>query len=64
VIIKDETANRPLWRMGSIIELFPGKDGVIRSVRIKTAQGTYKRPVQKVCTLEIIPENPEISPKK
>jgi Family of unknown function (DUF5641) len=63
VIIKDETANRPLWRMGSIIELFTGKDGVIISVRIKTAQGTYKRPVQNVCPLEIIPENPEISPK-
>jgi hypothetical protein len=47
VIIRDETAN-PLRRMGSIVELFPGKDGVVRAIRVKTAQVTYKRPVQKI----------------
>ena len=34
-------------------ELFPGKDGVVRSVNVKTSKGVVCRPVQRLHNLEI-----------
>ncbi|XP_041781797.1 uncharacterized protein LOC121603231 [Anopheles merus] len=41
------------WLKGRVIELQPGKDGQIRSVKIKTAQGIYCRPVTGVAILDV-----------
>ena len=56
VIIRDETVKRQNWRMGVVVELFRGRDDKIRAVRVKTAFGDFKRPVQKLCSLEICEE--------
>jgi len=56
VIIQDETVKRQNWRMGVVVELFRGRDNKIRAVRVKTAFGDFKRPVQKLCSLEICEE--------
>ena len=66
VLIVDENARRPVWRMGVIAELFPGRDGVVRAVSVKTTRGVFKRAVQKLCALEIcedvdVPANPAAS---
>ena len=37
--------------MARVIEAFLGKDGIVRSVLIKTHDGTYKRPVVKLVPL-------------
>ncbi|GFS82204.1 uncharacterized protein TNCV_250451 [Trichonephila clavipes] len=39
--------------MAKIIELIPGIDGKIRTVKLKTQHGTVLRPVQRVYPLEI-----------
>lgn len=39
------------WPLGRIVEVFPGKDGIVRAVSVKTKTGTYSRPVVKVCPL-------------
>lgn len=39
------------WKMGRIIQLHPGADGVTRVVTLKTATGTMKRAVTKICLL-------------
>ncbi|GFW12611.1 hypothetical protein TNCV_818631 [Trichonephila clavipes] len=39
--------------MVRIIELIPGRDGKIRTVKLKTQHGTVLRPVQRVYPLEI-----------
>ncbi|GFX07231.1 hypothetical protein TNCV_2972081 [Trichonephila clavipes] len=36
-----------------IIELIPGRDGEIRTVRLKTQHGTVIRPVQRIFPLEV-----------
>lgn len=39
------------WPIGIIKEVFPGRDGIIRVVSVKTKDGIYKRPVVKLCPL-------------
>jgi hypothetical protein len=39
------------WKMGRIIEVHPAKDNRVRVVKVKTASGTTKRTVNKVCVL-------------
>ena len=39
--------------MARIIELIPGKDGVVRTARVKTQHGILLRPVQKLYPLEL-----------
>lgn len=51
VIIVDEKAPRNEWLMGRIEETYPGNDGIIRVVKVKTNKGCYTRPVSKLCSL-------------
>ncbi|XP_044761992.1 uncharacterized protein LOC123319195 [Coccinella septempunctata] len=53
VIVIDDTAPRKSWKLGLIEKIFPGPDGKIRVVQVKTANGSYKRPVAKLCRLDI-----------
>ncbi len=52
VIIVDPNARRSEWPLGRITEVFPGKDGLVRVVRVKTKDGEYLRPVHRLCSLE------------
>ena len=51
VLIVDENVSRGKWNLARVIEVFPGKDGVIRNVKLKTKSGEYKRSVQKCCPI-------------
>ena len=37
--------------MGTINEVYPGVDGLVRSANVKTASGTYDRPITKLTLL-------------
>lgn len=39
------------WPLGVVEEVFPGSDGVTRIVRVRTATGSYLRPVVRLCPL-------------
>ena len=39
------------WPLNKVIQTHTGKDGLVRVVIIKTATGTYKRPVTKITLL-------------
>lgn len=39
------------WPLGKVIEAHPGRDELVRVVTVKTVQGCYKRPVNKVAVL-------------
>lgn len=41
------------WPLGRIIEIFPGRDGKVRVVKLKTATGYLTRPVQRLYHLEL-----------
>jgi hypothetical protein len=53
VILVDDQLPRNSWPLGRIVEVFPGRDGVIRVVEVKTTKGTYRRPTAKVCVLDV-----------
>ena len=43
-ILKDMNP-RGIWPLGRVLELYPGRDGQHRVVKVKTAYGTFVRPV-------------------
>ncbi|GFW63682.1 DUF5641 domain-containing protein [Trichonephila clavipes] len=53
VLIGDDNKKRLFWPMVKIIELISGRDGKIRTVKLKTQHGTVLRQVQRVYPLEI-----------
>ena len=52
VIIKSKDVPRSHWPLGRILDIYPGSDGVVRSVKIKTSNGELIRPSGSVCILE------------
>jgi len=54
VIVADETMPRNVWPIGRILAVFPGDDGLVRSVQVKTATSVLTRPVSKLCLLESV----------
>jgi hypothetical protein len=52
VLILDETTPRGIWPMGLVSQVNESRDGLIRSVRVKTKSSEFVRPVTKVVLLE------------
>ncbi|GFV98047.1 integrase catalytic domain-containing protein [Trichonephila clavipes] len=52
VLIGNDNKKRLSWPIAKIIELIPGRDGEIRTVRLKTQHGTVIRPVQRIFPLK------------
>ncbi|GFV85222.1 DUF5641 domain-containing protein [Trichonephila clavipes] len=53
VLVGDDNKKRLFWALAKIIELIPGRDGKIRTVRLKTQHGKMLRPIQRIYSLEI-----------
>ena len=53
VVLVDIGGKRQNWPVGIIEELCPGRDGLVRMVKIRTSSGVLSRPIQKVCLLEM-----------
>lgn len=51
VLGKDDNLPPQAWSLARIIKLFPGKDGHVRSVLVRTSKGIYTRPITKICPL-------------
>ena len=51
VLIMCEQAPRNTWRRGVVTATFPGIDGEVRVVRVRTPQGEVTRPVHRLITL-------------
>lgn len=51
VLIADENLPRNSWPKGRIEATYPGKDGVIRVVEVRTKAGNMRRPVKKIVVL-------------
>ncbi|XP_068704661.1 uncharacterized protein [Montipora foliosa] len=53
VLIKGEERNRGLWRLGVVDKLIPGRDGIVRAVRLRDGKSFLERPDQQLYPLEL-----------
>lgn len=51
VVIIDKQLPPLMWRLGRVLDLLPGQDGVVRLVRILTSQGQFTRPIRELVVL-------------
>lgn len=51
-MLVDDMAPRNTWITGRIVDTVPDKNGLVRSVRIKTKTSYLNRPITKVCLLQ------------
>ena len=53
VLIKEQNLPCTQWALGRITKVYPGKDGVTRTVTVKTVSHEIKRSVKSLCPLPI-----------
>lgn len=52
VLVEGGSNKRREWPLGRVLQCYPGRDGFVRAVDVKTQHGVLKRPIQKVIHLE------------
>lgn len=52
VLVHDDDSKRGRWPLARVMQVAPGKDGVVRVAEVKTKTGLYTRPVAKLYMLE------------
>lgn len=59
VMLLDPNQPHGQWRIGHVIKVYPGNDGLVRVVQIQTKDGVFSRAIHRLCLLEraIIPSN-------
>ncbi|GFQ65026.1 DUF5641 domain-containing protein [Trichonephila clavata] len=53
VLIGDDYKKRLQWPLARVMKLIPGKDGLVRTVKLRTQSCTLFRPIQRVFPLEV-----------
>ena len=53
LVLEDEHARRGRWPLARVLETYPGKDGLTRSVKIQMKGRTFIRPIVKLYPLEL-----------
>ncbi|XP_026319192.1 uncharacterized protein LOC113229725 [Hyposmocoma kahamanoa] len=51
VLIVDSTLPRNVWPRGEVVKIYPGTDGIVRSVQVRTRGGIFRRPARKLAVL-------------
>ncbi|XP_018396617.1 PREDICTED: uncharacterized protein LOC108774886 [Cyphomyrmex costatus] len=51
VLLREDKTPSLYWPLGRVTELYPGQDGIVRVIAIRTANGNYKRAVKNVALL-------------
>lgn len=58
VVIAEESQPVRYWPKGKIIEVYEGSDGQVRSAKVKTCYGTYRKPAVKLAVLDVSENKP------
>ena len=53
MLISEDKTPREKWPLARVIEVYPGKDDLIRTILLQTSKGQFKRPVQRLHNLEL-----------
>ena len=52
VLLGNDSTPRGHWNLGHVIETYPGPDGLVRTVKVKTKDSVYVCPIQNLCWFE------------
>ena len=52
VLVMDEGVHRGKWPLARVVQVHRGRDGYVRSARVRTNTSTLVRPISKLCFLE------------
>ncbi|XP_065178250.1 uncharacterized protein LOC135808925 [Sycon ciliatum] len=52
VILLAKDTPRGQWQLGRVVDVHPGRDGLVRVVDVKVKNTTLRRPISKICPLE------------
>ena len=52
VMVAEPNTVRGKWIIGRIVEVYPGQDGRVRKVKVKTPSGEYSRPITKIAVIQ------------
>ena len=52
VLIAEERVHRSQWPFARVLEVYPGRNGFVRSVKVATKSSTFTGPISKLCFLE------------
>ena len=61
VLIREDNCPRLRWPLGIIDEMKTGRDGICRTVKVRTLSGTLLRSVQRIHVLELMVKRPDVS---
>ena len=64
VLIKGEEKNRGKWKIGIVDKLIPGRDGIVRAVKLRASTGYLERPIQFLHPMELHVDAKDSEPKK
>ena len=53
VLIKGNEKNRGKWKIGIVDKLIPGRDGIVRAVRLRAGKSYLERPIQFLYPMEL-----------
>lgn len=53
VLLKKDNIPPLKWKLGRVTELFPGPDGNVRVVTVRTKDGSFRRAISKICILPL-----------
>lgn len=53
VLLRNEASPPTLWLPGRIDKVFPGRDGLVRTVEVRTEKATFTRPIGQLCLLPV-----------
>ena len=56
VVVLNESTPRNCWPLARVVKCYPGSDGVVRCVDVRTQGGVFKRPVARIVSLVPIDE--------
>ena len=59
VVVADANPVHRKWSASRVLQVFPGEDGIVRNVQLKTCSGTYMRPINKICLIYPAKGSPE-----
>ena len=49
--MSDNNALPGKWSVGRVTEVFPGQDGKVCNLKVRTATGIYSRPISKIAVI-------------